>query len=71
MEEEILLRIYISSLGHCVLIHEEETFLYMKCVCIYNFKRNICLFAGVPGIELLSVSCVLESCCYYGERKLC
>lgn len=31
---------YISSLGHCMLIHELETLLYMKCVCTYNFKET-------------------------------
>lgn len=38
--EEVLLRIYISSLGHCMLIHESETLLCKKCVCTYNLKET-------------------------------
>ena len=58
MEEEILLRIYISSLGHFMLIHELETLLYMVYVYIYNFKETF-VFLQV------SLASNFSACCLY------
>lgn len=40
MEAEVLLRVYMPGLDHCIRIHELGTFLSVKCVCVYDFKET-------------------------------
>lgn len=51
-------------------IHHRLPCIWSVCVHICHFKDRFAFFTGVPVIQLLSMSCVLEPCFHCGGGKL-